>query len=111
MTKAMISGRSPSKPPAGTPIAPITTSHADELQRDIGHGRDDAGERHGQREPAVAEPPAHEIRRRDVAVLVRHRPQPGENHVEDRVDHDRVRHGEEADAPAPNTSAGTAMKV
>ena len=33
----------------------------------------------------------------DVAVLVRDRPEPREHEEQDRIDHDRVRHGEEAD--------------
>ena len=32
----------------------------------------------------------------DVAALMRDRPQPGKDDVEDRIDQDRVRHGEEA---------------
>ena len=48
---------------------------ADKLQRDVWHGREDAGERDRQREPSVAEPPAHEVGRGDVAVLVRDRPE------------------------------------
>jgi hypothetical protein len=63
----------------------------------VGHGRQDAGAGDCQREPAIAEPAAHEIGRGDVAVLVRDRPQPREHDVQDRVDHYRVRYGEEAD--------------
>ena len=47
--------------------------NADELQRDVGHGRDDAGDGDGKRQPAVAEAAAHEIPGGDVAVLMRKR--------------------------------------
>ena len=70
---------------------------ADQLQRDIGHGRDDAGDGHRQRQPAVAEAAAHEIRRRDVVVLVADVPEPRKHQEQDRIDHDRVGHGEERD--------------
>ena len=69
----------------------------DELQRDIGHGGDDAGDGDRQRQPAIAEAAAHEIGRRDVIVLVADMPKPRENQEQDRVDHDRVRHREEGD--------------
>ena len=106
MTKAMISGRSPPRPLVSTPIAPMHDLDADKLQRDVWHGREDAGERDRQREPAVAEPPAHEVGRRDVAMLVRDRPQAREHDVEDRIDHDRVRHGEEADRAGAEQQRG-----
>ena len=69
----------------------------DELQRDVGHGRDDAGDRHRQRQPAVAEAAAHEIGGGDVVVLVADVPEPREHQEQDRIDDDRVRHGEERD--------------
>ena len=68
---------------------------ADQLQRDVGHGGDDAGDRHRQRQPAVAETAAHEVRRRDVVVLVTDMPEPRKHQEQDRIDHDRVGHGEE----------------
>ena len=70
---------------------------AHELQRDVRHGRDDAGDGHRQRQPAVAEAAAHEIRRRDVIVLVTDLPKPRKHQEQDRIDHDGVGHGEERD--------------
>ena len=70
---------------------------ADKLESDIGHGCDDAGDRHRQCQPAVAEATAHEIARGDVAVLVADVPEPREDQEQDRVDHDRIRHREECD--------------
>ena len=68
---------------------------ADQLQGDVGHRRQDAGDRDRQRQPARAVAPAHEVGRGDVAVPVADRPQPRHEHEDDRVDHDRVGHGEE----------------
>ena len=70
---------------------------ADQLQGDVGHGRDDAGDGDGERQPAIAEAAAHEIGRGDVVVLVADVPQPREHQEQDRIDHDRVRHREEGD--------------
>ena len=79
--------------------------HADELQRDIGHGRDDAGDRDRQRQPAIAEAAAHEIAGGDVAVLVADMPEPREHQEQDRIDQDRVGHREERDARRRRTPA------
>ena len=68
---------------------------ADQLQRDVGHGRDDAGDGDGEGQRPAAVPAAHEVRRGDVAVPVRDRPQPAHQQEHDRVQHDRVRHREE----------------
>ncbi len=70
---------------------------ADQLQGDVGHGRDEAGDRHRQRQPAIAEAAAHEVRRRDVIVLAADVPEPRKHQEQDRIDHDGVRHGEEGD--------------
>ena len=51
--------------------------HADELKRDIGHRRDDAGDGDRQRQRAVSEAAAHEIGSGDVALCFGDRPQPG----------------------------------
>jgi hypothetical protein len=68
---------------------------ADELKRDVRHGRDDAGDGHRQRQPAIAEMAAHEITRRDVAVLVADAPHAREHQKQDRIDHDGVWHCKE----------------
>ena len=97
----MISGRSPNEPDGLDPERRDDDLQADELQRDIGHGGEQAGHRDRQREPAVAEAAAHEIGRRDVAVLAAHRPQAREHHEGHRVDDGRVGHGEERDGAGP----------
>ena len=82
---------------------PITCEHdldADQLQRDVGHRREDAGERDRERQRPAVVAALHEVGRRDVAVPVRDRPQPRQEQEDQRVDHDRVRHGEEADRAA-----------
>ena len=73
---------------------------ADQLERDVGHRGEDARDRdrEGQRLAVVAA--LHEVGRRDVAVPVRDRPQPRQEQEDQRVHHDRVRHGEEADRAA-----------
>ena len=68
---------------------------ADQLQRDVGHRRDEARDGHGEREAARAEPATHEVGRGDVAVPVADRPHPAHEDEDDRVEHDRVGHGEE----------------
>ena len=73
---------------------------ADQLQRDVGHRREDAGERHRERERPAVVAALHEVGRRDVAVPVRDRPEPRQEQEDQRVDHDRVGHGEEADGAA-----------
>ena len=73
---------------------------ADELQRDVGHRREDAGEGDREGEAAAVVAPLHEVGRGDVAVAVRDRPEPREEQEDQRVDHDRVGHGEEADRAA-----------
>ncbi len=84
MMKAMISGRWPTKPPRGKAERADHHLHADELERDIGHGGDDAGQRDGEREHAAAEPVAHIVGGGDVAALMGDRPEPREDDVEDR---------------------------
>ena len=69
---------------------------ADELQRDVGHRREEAGDRHGEGEPARAEPAADEVGGSHVAVPVRRPTTGGHEDEDDRVEHDRVGHGEEA---------------
>ena len=69
--------------------------NADELQRDVGQRRHDSRDGHGERQPAVPEPAAHEIRRRDIAAPVAHVPQPRKHEKQQRVDEDGVRHREE----------------
>ena len=73
---------------------------ADQLERDVGHRREDAGQRDRQRERPAVVAALDEVGRRDVAVPVADRPQPGQEQEDQRVDHDRVGHGEEADRAA-----------
>ena len=68
---------------------------ADQLERDIGHRRQDAGRRNRKLQPFVAIAAKHKIGGGDVAVFVRDRPQARQRQVEERIDDDRVGHGEE----------------
>ena len=70
---------------------------ADQLQRDVRHQRQDAGEGHRQRQPAGAVPAADEVAGRDVVVHPGDRPQPGQEDERDGEGHDRVRDREESD--------------
>jgi hypothetical protein len=74
---------------------------AKELQRDIRHGRNDAGDRDCQREPAVAVAALHEIAGSDVMVLVRDRPHARQYEKYQRIDNDGVRQREEAERSGP----------
>jgi hypothetical protein len=69
---------------------------ADELQRDVRHRGDDAGDRDEQRHCGRPGPGAYEVGRRDQAVPAGDRPQPDQHDEDHRVDDDRVRHREEA---------------
>ena len=69
---------------------------ADQLQRDIGHEGEDAGEGDGHRERPVAVASADEIGEGDIAVPVADGPEPGQHEQHVRVGDDRVRQGEEA---------------
>src|SRR3712207_8501276 len=68
------------RPPRST-LFPYTTlfrSHgleADELQRDVRHGRDEPGDGHEEGEQRAAVAAADEVGGRHVAVHPRHRPQ------------------------------------
>ena len=79
---------------------------AHQLQRDVGHGRDDAGQgdHEGQRAGAVTSP--DEVGRGDVAVPVADRPEPDRDQEDHRVHDDRVRHGEEAQGPGAVDQGG-----
>ena len=68
---------------------------ADQLQRDVGHRRDEPGDRDGEREDAGVVAAADEVGGRDVAVPVADRPQPRHEDEDDRVEDDRVGHREE----------------
>src|SRR5262249_54931496 len=70
---------------------------ADKLECDIGHRGNDAGDRHGKREPAVAEAATHEICCRDVAVLVADMPEARKDQKENGENDDGVRDCEERD--------------
>ena len=101
MTKAMMSGRWPDQAARREAERADHHLHADKLERDIRHGRQDARERHGEREEPAVETLAHVIGGRHMAALARNRPQPREDQIEDRVDHDRIGHGKEAHGPCP----------
>ena len=92
----MINGRSAANPVPEMPSAPITTCRPDELQSDVRHRCDNTGDGHGQREPAVAEPAAHEIGGRDVVVLVADVPDAREYDEEDRIGDDGIGYRKES---------------
>jgi len=71
--------------------------NTDQLQCDVGHCRNDPGDRDRQGQPFVAVPAAHEIRGGDVAVPPRHRPQARKHDKDKGIHHDRVGDGEEAE--------------
>ncbi len=68
---------------------------ADELQGDVGHRREDARQRDREAEAPGAVAALHDVGGRDVAVPVGDRPHPAQEEEDDRIQHDRVRHGEE----------------
>ena len=70
--------------------------HAHQLQRDIGHHRDQSGHGDGQRQAAMAKAPAHKIGGGDVAMLVRHAPQSREGDEHHGIHQGGIGHGKEA---------------
>ena len=87
----------------GQPVAAATEPDhlehrldADQLEGDVGHRRDETGDRDRERQHAGVVAPAHEVGRGDVAVAVADRPQPRHEDEDDRVQDDRVGHREEA---------------
>jgi hypothetical protein len=83
ITKAMMSGRSQHH------------LDADQLEGDVRHRRQNAGERDRQRQPVAVVPTADEVSTRDVVVPAGHRPQPRHDHEHERVDDDGVRQREQ----------------
>ena len=71
--------------------------NTDQLQCDVGHCRNDPGDRDRQGQPFVAVPAAHEIRVGDVAMPSRHRPQARKHDKDKGIHHDRVGHREKAE--------------
>ena len=69
----------------------------DKLERDIGHGRDDARERDGEREATVAVAAFDEIGCGDETVFPRNGPHARKDHKDHRIDEDRIGHGKEAE--------------
>ena len=69
--------------------------HADDLERDIGHRRDNARQREGEREQPAAEAVADEVGGGDMAARARDLPQAREDDIENGIDEDGVGNGEE----------------
>src|SRR5579859_964898 len=69
----------------------------DELQRNVWQRRDDAGDRHCEREPTVAEASADEVGCGDVVVAMADVPEPREGQEKDRIGDDGVGDGEKRD--------------
>ncbi len=76
--------------------APDHDLHADQLEGDIGHGGEDAGEGNRQSQPLIAVAAFDEVGAGDVVVLMRNRPQARHDGEHDRIDDDRIRQREEA---------------
>ena len=70
---------------------------ADQLQRDVRHGRDDAGGCNGERQGAAVKTAAYKIGCSDIAMFARHRPQPRKRDKHQRIGDGCVGHGEKAD--------------
>jgi hypothetical protein len=65
-----------------------------------------AGDRQRQRQPAVVEAAAHEVRCGDVMMLVTDVPESREHQEQDRIDHDRVGNGEKGDRAGAERERG-----
>jgi len=78
---------------------------------DIGHRGENARECNRKRKPAAARSAHARNRPGDEVVFMRDGPQAAEHDERKRIDENRVRHAKETNAPAPNTSAGTAINV
>ena len=76
-------------------------AHSDELQCDIGHGGDDAGERNGDLQRAVAVAVTHEIGGRHVSVTAGDAPKSHQNDQRDWIGDRRIRNREESQRPTP----------
>ena len=72
--------------------------NADELERDVRHRREDAGDGDGEGERGAVEATADEIGGGDVAVFVRHAPKARHEDEDERVRDGGVRHREEAES-------------
>jgi len=70
--------------------------HADQLQRDVRHRRDDARQRDGSGKPFAAVLAVHVVGSRDVVLRMRDLPQFRHDRKHERIDDDRIRKREEA---------------
>lgn len=77
-----------------------------ELQRDVGHRGQDAGDGHDEREGPAPVSPAHEVTGGQIAMTVVDRPQPWHHHEEQREDDDRVDQREEPDGAGAERELG-----
>ena len=74
----------------------MTFSRPTSCKRNVRHRRQNAGRRDRKLQSFVAVPAKHEIGRCDVAMFLRDRPQARQRQVQERIDDDRIGHGEEA---------------
>ena len=74
-----------------------TGLHPDELQRDVGHGGDDPGDRHQGGQRAGLEPGPDEVGGGHETMTMRHRPEPDQRQEHQGIQHDGVRHRVEPD--------------
>ena len=82
---------------AWKPTAWMAAGHADQLQRDIGHRREDAGHGHGDFERARIIAAMHDIGRRHIIIVLRDLPEQRHDREDERKHDDGVRQGEEAE--------------
>ncbi|MGF6233510.1 hypothetical protein QFZ27_007465 [Inquilinus ginsengisoli] len=81
---------------AGQPQRLDHRGHADQLQRDVGHHGEDAGDGDRQLQPARAVLAEHHVAGGDVAMLLRPLPQLRHHQEDEGIDDDGVGQGEEA---------------
>src|SRR5690606_18221092 len=80
--------------------------NAHQLQRDVRHGGQNAGQRHRQRQRTRAVATTHEVSRCDIAVAITHRPQACHVDEDYRIKHDGVGNGEETADSAQGEEGG-----
>ena len=84
------------RPFAGQPHGLDHHAHADQLQRDIGHGRDQTGQRDRQLQSARIVGAVHDIGRGNITILVRDLPQDRHHREHEGIDDDGVGQRKEA---------------
>src|SRR6202030_2915580 len=76
-------------------------AHADQLQRDVGHGSENSGNRNGDRKPPALVAAAHIVRQRYVTVSMAYPPERRQHQHHERIAHDAVGNSKEANCAGP----------